>query len=83
MTIKAITFPNTERVYFKSFPTNANALRLQKDECYCAEKGLFFVNLKKKQFLGEKGDVKTEYAVQKVSDHKSAACQITLPLEQI
>jgi hypothetical protein len=47
-----------------------------------AKDDLFFVTLKKKQFLGEKGNVKTEYSVVKVNDHRSAARQIQLPFDR-
>lgn len=47
-----------------------------------AKDDLFFVTLRKKQFLGEKGNVKTEYVVAKVNDHRSAARQIQLPFDR-
>lgn len=54
---------------------------VQANEKAFAKDDLFFVTLTKKQYLGEKGNVKTEYVVLKVNDHRSAARQITLPFE--
>lgn len=52
---------------------------VQANEKAFAKDDLFFVLLRKKQYLGEKGNIKTEYAVVKVNDHRSAARQIPLP----
>lgn len=46
-----------------------------------AKDDLFRVRLRKRQTLGEKGRVRTETAIEKVLDHRSAARQIHLPLE--
>lgn len=54
---------------------------VQANERAFAKDDLFFVTLRKKQFLAEKGNVKTEYAVIKVNDHRSAMRQINLPFE--
>jgi hypothetical protein len=54
---------------------------VQANERAFAKDDLFFVTLRKKQFLGEKGNVKTDYAVVKVNDHRSAARQIPLFFE--
>lgn len=54
---------------------------VQNNDKSFAKDDLFFVNLRKKQYLGEKGNVKTEYTVEKVIRHRSAARQINLPYE--
>ncbi len=55
---------------------------VQSNEKAFAKDDLFFVTMRKKQYLGEKGNVKTEYTVVKVNDHRSAMRQIKLPLDK-
>ncbi len=46
-----------------------------------AKDDLFFVTLKKKQYLQDSGKIKTEFSVTKVNDHRSAMRQIKLPFD--
>lgn len=54
--------------------------RVQKNEESFAKDDLLTVRLRKRQWLTEKGQMKPEYIVEKVIEHKSAAVQLKLDL---
>jgi hypothetical protein len=54
--------------------------RVQKNEEAFAKDDLLTVNIRKKQWLSEKGAMKTDFIVEKVIEHKSAAVQLKLDL---
>ena len=54
---------------------------VQQNERVFAKDDIFIVMLRRKQFLGDKGNVKSEYAVERVLSHRSAARQIQLPFK--
>lgn len=54
--------------------------RVQKNEEAFAKDDLLTVNIRKKQWLSEKGAMKTDFVVEKVIEHKSAAVQMKLDL---
>lgn len=55
---------------------------VQLNKRFFAKDDLFRVRLRQKQYLGEKGNVKMEYAVEEVLEHRSAARQLKLPYEK-
>jgi hypothetical protein len=55
--------------------------RVQKNEKYFAKDDVLKVFLRRKQFLTN-GQIKTEYSINKVLDHRSAAVQIKLPFTE-
>lgn len=68
-------------VFFAKIEDQRFLKEVQANEKVFAKDDLFYVRLRKRQFLGEKGNVKTECIVEEVTGHRSAARQIALPFE--
>jgi len=55
--------------------------RVQSNEEVFAKDDILIIDLRRRQYITEKGNTKTEYTVEKVKEHRSAGRQIALPFD--